>query len=109
MTLSGKYWFLDLQDYLTEIGFKTSSTIPSLFIKEDAKGNKLYVLNYVDDMLYYGDNEKSVNEFKQSLQKRFNLELLGQAHWYLSTRINQLSNYDIKLDQSRYCKAIVKK
>jgi hypothetical protein len=34
---------------------------------------------------------------------------MGQAHWYLSMRINQLSNYDIKLDQSRYCKAIVKK
>jgi hypothetical protein len=109
MTLSGKYWFLDLQDYLTKIGFKTSSTIPSLFIKEDAKGNKLYILNYVDNMLYYGDNQKSVNEFEQSLQKRFNLELLGQAHWYLLTRINQLSNYDIELDQNRYCKAIVKK
>jgi hypothetical protein len=34
---------------------------------------------------------------------------MGQAHWYLSTRINQLSNYDIELDQSRYCKAVVKK
>ncbi len=52
MTLSGKYWFLDLQDYLTELGFKASSTVPSLCIKEDEKGGKLYVLNYVDDMLY---------------------------------------------------------
>jgi len=109
MTLSGKYWFLDLQDYLVELGFKPSSTIPSLFIKVDNKGNQIYVLDYVDDMLYYGTNEASINEFEQQLQKRFNLELMGQAHWYLSTRINQLSNYDIELDQSRYCKAIVKK
>jgi hypothetical protein len=40
---------------------------------------------------------------------RFNLELLGQAHWYLGTRIRQLSNFDIELDQHRYCRSIVKK
>lgn len=34
---------------------------------------------------------------------------MGQAHWYLATRINQLSNCDIELDQSRYCRLIVKK
>jgi len=32
-----------------------------------------------------------------------------QAHWYLGTHINQLVNYDIELDQSRYCAAIIKK
>jgi hypothetical protein len=109
MTLSAKYWFLDLQDYLVELNFKPSSTIPSLFIKEDDRGNKTYVLDYVDNMLYYGNNENKVKEFEQSLQQCFNLEPMGQAHWYLSTRINQLSNFDIELDHSRYCKAIVKK
>jgi hypothetical protein len=109
MTLSGKYWFLDLQDYLIEVGFRSSSTIPCLFIKEDEKHNKIYILNYVDDMLYYGNDETTVREFEQQLQQRFNLELMGQAHWYLSTRINQLSNFDIEIDQSRYCRAIVKK
>jgi Zn-finger nucleic acid-binding protein len=37
------------------------------------------------------------------------LELLGNAHWYLGSRINQLKNFDIEFDQSRHCKAIVKK
>jgi hypothetical protein len=37
----------------------------------------------------------------------FNLELLGQAHWYLATWINQLSNFKIELDQSRYCQALL--
>jgi len=82
MTLSGKYWFLDLQDYLSELGFKPRTTIPSLFIKEDENGDKLYVLDYVDDMLYYGTNETKVKEFEAL---RFNLELMGQAHWYLAT------------------------
>ncbi len=34
---------------------------------------------------------------------------MGQAHWYLATRINQLGNFDIELDQSCYCKSIIKK
>jgi len=109
MTLSGKYWFLDLQDYLIELGFYTSTTFPCLFLKKDKEHNKLYVLNYVDDMLYYGNNETTVNEFEEKLQQRFNLELMGQAHWYLSTKINQLNNFDIEIDQSRYCCAIMKK
>jgi hypothetical protein len=96
MTLSGKYWFLDLQDYLVELGFKASTTIPSLFVKEDENGNKIYVLDYMDDMLYYRTNESKLKELEVLLQKRFNLELMGQAHWYLSTHINQLSNYDIE-------------
>jgi hypothetical protein len=67
---------------LTELNFKTSSTILSLFIKSYHNGDKIYVLNYVDNMLYYGNNEKLIKEFEQSLQQRFNLELMGQAHWY---------------------------
>jgi len=78
-------------------------------LKKDKEHNKLYVLNYVDDMLYYGNHETTVNEFEQKLQQRFNLELMGQAHWYLSTKINQLNNFDIEIDQSRYCRAIMKK
>ncbi len=60
-------------------------------------------------MLFYGMDTKKVQEFEGQLGKLFNLELLGQAHWYLGTRIRQLANYDIELDQSRYCLSIVKK
>jgi hypothetical protein len=37
------------------------------------------------------------------------MELIGQARWYLGSRIRQLTNFDIELDQSRYCKSIVKR
>jgi hypothetical protein len=38
---------------------------------------------------------------KESHKGHFNLELLGQVHWHLATQINQLSNFNIELDQSR--------
>ena len=37
------------------------------------------------------------------------MELKGQAHWYLTTKITQLASFDIILDQTRYCKSIIKK
>jgi hypothetical protein len=80
-----------------------------LFILVYPDGIKIYVLNYVDDMLYYSTDTEKLGEFKEKLKSRFNLELVGQAHWYLGTRINQLANFDIELDQSRYCMALVKK
>ncbi len=44
----------------------------------------LYI-KYANDMLYYGNDSIKVKEFEEQLGKRFNLELLGQAHWYLGT------------------------
>jgi hypothetical protein len=35
--------------------------------------------------------------------------LIGQAYWYLGTRINQLANHNIEVDQSRYCASIMKR
>jgi hypothetical protein len=99
MTLSGKYWWLDLLEFLLSLGFKSSKSVPCLLILTTKDGS-IYILNYVDDMLYFGT---------KALQKRFNLELMGFAHWYLATRINQLANFGIELDQSRYCQSIVKK
>jgi hypothetical protein len=107
-TLSRKYWYLELQEYLLEIGFKASENMQCLFIQTNDDDSRIYLLNYVDDMLYYGTNNAGTKCFEELLSKRFNVEFMGQAHWYLATHINQLSNYDIELDQSRYCKSIVK-
>jgi len=108
-TLCGKYWYLDLTEYLLELEFKPSECMRCLFIRTYAGGIRLYILNYVDDMLYYCKDPVRLREFEEKLRARFNLELIGQAHWYLGTRISQLANFDIELDQSRYCAAIVKK
>jgi hypothetical protein len=109
-TLCGKYWYLDLTEYLLKIGFRASECMRCLFIRAyPDDGIHLYVLNYVDDMLYYCKDSTKTKEFEEKLRARFHLELMGQAHWYLGTRINQLSNYDIELDQSRYCLSIIKK
>jgi len=108
-TLCGKYWYLDLLDFLKEIGFKEGDCVKCTFIKEFSDGSKIFLLNYVDNMLYYGTSAEKLQAFEKQLGERFQLELLGNAHWYLGSCINQLKNFDIEIDQSHYCNAIVKK
>jgi hypothetical protein len=109
MTLSGKYWYQELQDWLLLDGFKQSTVVKCLFYKVFPDGSMIVALDYVDDMLYYGNNAVYLVEFETALSGRFQLELMGQPHWYLSTCITQEANYDITVDQSRYCLSLVKK
>ena len=62
-------------------------------------------MNYVDDALYYSNNEDFRMKFENSLKKRFNLSLVGQAKWYLGMKIKQPNVY-ITLDQEQYIKNI---
>jgi hypothetical protein len=107
-TLSGKYWYLDLLEFLS-VGFMANSSVPCLFVQEGSKGHRIFHLNYVDDMLYYGTCANSLATFEAGLKERFNLELMGQAHWYLATRIRLHENFDIELDQHHYCISTVQK
>jgi hypothetical protein len=79
-TLCWKYWYLDLREYLLEMGFKLSECDRCLFILVHADNVKIYVLNYVDDMLYFSTDADKLKQFKEKLRARFNLELIGQAH-----------------------------
>jgi len=59
-TLCGKYWYLDLLDFLQQIGFEEGDYVKCMFTKRFPDGSKLYLLNYVDDMLYYGTDATKV-------------------------------------------------
>jgi len=109
MTLSGKYWYLELKEFLESEGFVPSENIKCLFIKQFDDKTILLLLNYVDDMLYLGKNNAHISAFKRQLKQQFNLEFLGQAHWYLATQVDHLANYDIELDQIGYCQSIIRK
>ena len=94
MSLSGKYWYQELQEWLLENGFKQSKVIACFFWKKFADGSTIYLLNYVDDCLYYGIREANLRSFEKEISARFDLTLMGQAHWYLSMRIQQAENFD---------------
>ena len=69
--------------------------------------DKIVLINAVDDQLYFSTSEALRKKFEKAISNEFDVDLLGQAHWYLQSRITQHSNYDIGIDQSRYIALIV--
>jgi len=61
--------------------------IKCLFTQTYEDGSKIFLLNYVNDMLYYGMNISRIQQFEKALGERFNLESLGNALWYLGSHI----------------------
>jgi hypothetical protein len=47
-------------------------------------GSYVMLIVYVDDKLFAGNNEATFQEFKEKLSKGFDVEFLGQAHWYIA-------------------------
>ena len=77
---SGKYWHLDLKDWLYKEGITQSRANPCFFCKVYPDGSFVRLILYVDDKLFFGNNEATLQEFKDKLAKRFDVEFLGQAH-----------------------------
>ena len=69
----------------------------------------MVMINTVDDELIATNNEKLRLRFLSEIQKEFDVEDMGQAHWYLQARLQQNNDYSIVLDQSRYMSLICNK
>ena len=57
--------------------------------------------------MYFSTSDVLRKKFEEDISDQFDVDLLGQAPWYLQSRITQHANYDIGIDQSRYIALIV--
>ena len=67
------------------------------------------VLSYVYDCIYWYTYEADVKWFVDNLGKRFHVNFLIYAHWFMSIRIYQLKDHSISVDQTIYATYIVAK
>ena len=81
----------------------------SIYYKYAPDGSKIVVLSYVDDCVYWYKNEFLGKWFVETLVKRFHVNFLGYAHWFISIIISQLRDHSISVDQARYATSIVAK
>ena len=57
----------------------------SIYYKYAPDGSKIVVLSYVDDCVYWYTNEDLGKCFVDTLGKRFHVNFLGYAHWFIKT------------------------
>ena len=109
MTNSGKLFSDDLTEWLIEEGFMQSQYQISIYYKYAPGGFKIFVLSYVDDCVYWYTNEDLGKWFVDTLGKRFHVNFLQFAHWFMSIIISQLKDHSISVDQARYATSIIAK
>lgn len=69
----------------------------------------MYVILYVDDILIAAENEKQIENFITALKKRYEVNHLGEAKFYLGIEIQQLHNGEFMLSQESKINDLVKK
>ena len=109
MINSRKLFADDLIEWLLEAGFIQSQFQMFIYYKYAPDGSKMFVLSYVDDCVYWYINEDIGKRFVETLGKRFHVNFLGYAHWFMSIIISQLKDHSISVDQARYATSIVAK
>ena len=77
-----------------------------IYYKYAPDKSKTFVLSYVDDFVYWYTNEDIGKWFVDTLGKRFHVNLLGYAHWFMSIIISQFKDNSISVDQARYATSI---
>jgi hypothetical protein len=91
-----------------EIGFTRLPSEGSIYIKR-TESYFIVVLNAVDDQLYFAKDPSLKKWFEDATKSRFDVQLLGQANWYLQSRITQCTDKSIILDHSRYAALVLQK
>ena len=81
----------------------------SIYYKYAPDGSKIAILSYVDDCVYWYKNEDLGKWFVDTLGKRFHVNFMSYAHWFMSIRISQFKYYSISVDQVIYATSIVAK
>ncbi|XP_019167847.1 PREDICTED: uncharacterized protein LOC109163553 [Ipomoea nil] len=93
-------WFKRLHDFLLSAGFSSSKTDVSLF-HFTSGSSRVFVLDYVDDIIMMGNDVALVNSLLQRLATAFKIRDLGTPGFFLGIE-TILVNGGLILSQWRY-------
>lgn len=101
-------WFSRIEAYFLNEGFEKCGSEQTLFTKVSKQGKLLVISLYVDDLIFAGDDENMVVEFKQSMMNEFDMTDLGKMRFFLGIEVLQLSE-GIFIHQRKYVLEVLKK
>ncbi|CAG4926146.1 unnamed protein product [Colias eurytheme] len=106
---SPKHWNDKFNSVMIQENFVKSKADSCLYVKSNDKC-KIYVLLYVDDILTFGTDETSVNEFKSMLCKKFRMKTLGLISDFIGINVKQnLETGVTELSQKEYLLNVLKR
>jgi len=84
-------WFSRIEAYFSHEGFQKCISEQTLFVKTSG-GRILIVSIYVDDLIFTGDDEQMMLEFKQLMMRVFDMTDLGRMRFFLGIEVLQQTN-----------------
>lgn len=79
-----------------------------MFVKAGDGGKILIVSLYVDDLIYTGNCESMIVEFKESMKQEFDMSDLGKMRYFLGVEVLQCSE-GIYISQKKFAKEVLER
>nr|GEV92684.1 hypothetical protein [Tanacetum cinerariifolium] len=100
-------WNTQIGSYLNKNGYVQCPYEHALYVKKD--DNKILLVSlFIDAILFFRNDEKMIQEFKEAMTQEFKITDLGLMKFFLDFEIRQ-DNYRIFVSQETYAKEILKK
>ncbi|XRB24766.1 retrovirus-related Pol polyprotein [Pseudoscourfieldia marina] len=85
---AGRNWYLDLKDYLVELGFKPGEVDIGMYSVAVGTENEIWILVYVDDIIFASKNERTKDIFAGHLRKKYRITEPAQLTWALGMKVS---------------------
>jgi Reverse transcriptase (RNA-dependent DNA polymerase) len=100
-------WNIRIDTYFKENGFKKCPYEHALYAKKNG-GNVLFVALYVDDLIFMGNNDEMIEEFKDTMTREFEMTDLSLMNFFFGLEVRQVE-MGIFVSQETYANEILKK
>ncbi|XRB13534.1 RNA-dependent DNA polymerase [Pseudoscourfieldia marina] len=105
---AGRNWYLDLKDYLVELGFKPGEVDIGMYSAAVGTENEIWILVYVDDIIFASKNEQTKDIFAGHLRKKYRITEPAQLTWALGMKVSFAAD-GIILTQDLYVSKILER
>ena len=106
LTDAPKAWHNTVKRFLCKQGFKKCPVEESLFFfKHDDV--EIYLLLYVDDILYFSKDDNALTKFETVLKKKFDVKFKQTAEKFIGLEISQEDSH-ITIGQTQYVEQLLK-
>ncbi|XP_024177774.1 uncharacterized protein LOC112183641 [Rosa chinensis] len=99
-------WVKAMEEEISR-GFQKSPSEPTLYVYKKA-GSILIVSLYIDDMIFTGNDENVIQQFKKDMMSTYEMNDMGLLHYFLGIEVSQ-SKDEIFISQKKYAENIIKK
>ncbi|GAA0171472.1 transmembrane signal receptor [Lithospermum erythrorhizon] len=101
-------WFSNLETHFTQEGFSRCDSEQTLFTKRNNVNSIIMVSVYVDDLIYTGNDDEMMKQFKEFMLRDFEMSDLGLMTYYLGIEVLQTNKGNF-ICQRRYAEEILKR